>query len=71
VVLNSDFFLLIICPHLLVLYTKQFLEIKLFTFNYHETNLRERLTRYQCVIEECHMKFSSKMIIFIKLIYSI
>jgi len=36
VVLTSDFFLLIKCPHILALYTKQFLEIKFFTFDYHE-----------------------------------
>jgi len=38
VVLTSDFFLLIKCPHILILviYAKQFLELKLFTFDYHE-----------------------------------
>jgi len=36
VVLTSDLFLLIKCPHILALYAKQFLEIKLFTFDYHE-----------------------------------
>jgi len=47
---TSDFFLLIICPHILALYAKEFLEIKLFTFDIMKTNLREQLTRYQCVI---------------------
>jgi len=32
----SDFFLLNKCPHILALYAKQFLVIKLFTFDYHE-----------------------------------
>jgi len=36
VVLTSDFFLLTKCPHTLALYAKQFLEIKIFTFDYHE-----------------------------------
>jgi len=57
-------------PPLLALYAKQFLEIKLFTFDYHEnkshdlkSHQRERLTRYRCFIRpkvHCSPEFSFK-----------